>query len=406
MSLLLVLVIAILVATGMGTALLGSIKVTLARKLQIDEARIGGLLATFGFTLIPAMLAAGFVSHLVGRQPVVIGGAILFSVSLGVFAQATAYWMVLVAVLLLSAAWATLINVVNPLSLPAFGGSEAYALNLGCFIFGIGSFVTPVGVAFLVRRLELRNTLLLLAASGVVVAVLGCAADFPSLAPAQAKPAQATTATHPDSPGAAAASVRGPEAASPAPGLGTLLRDPVMWLCALALFFYMPAEATMAAWATTYVTDKGMKEGSASALLSGFWIAYTATRLVTALTLPKGSETLAVLVLSLVSVGAWVAVVLCRGRRLAAALVIAVGVIFGPIYPTLLAVLLKHFDFAPSLHGRAIGLFFTLGGLGCTAIPMLIGAYARRTSVQRGFLLAAASAAGLALIALLLHLRA
>ena len=50
MSLLLPLVIAILVATGMGTALLGSIKVTLARKLQIDEARIGGLLAAFGFT--------------------------------------------------------------------------------------------------------------------------------------------------------------------------------------------------------------------------------------------------------------------------------------------------------------------------------------------------------------------
>jgi sugar phosphate permease len=111
-----------------------------------------------------------------------------------------------------------------------------------------------------------------------------------------------------------------------------------------------------------------------------------------------------ILGLSLVSVGVWVAVVLCRGRRLTAALVIAVGVIFGPIYPTLVAVLLGHFP--ASLHGRAIGLFFTLGGLGCTALPMLIGAYARRTSVQRGFILAAASAAGLALIALLLHVKA
>jgi fucose permease len=177
-----------------------------------------------------------------------------------------------------------------------------------------------------------------------------------------------------------------------------------MWLCALALFFYMPAEQTMGAWATTYVTDKGMKEGAASALLSGFWLAYTISRLIAALTIPKGAETTVILVLSLVALALWVAVVLCRGRRLAAGLVIAIGVIFGPIYPTLLAVLLGHFPKA--LAGRAIGLLFVLGGLGCTVIPMLIGAYARRTSVQRAFLLAAASVAGLCVIALLLRLNA
>jgi hypothetical protein len=37
---------------------------------------------------------------------------------------------------------------------------------------------------------------------------------------------------------------------------------------------------------------------------------------------------------------------------------------------------------------------------------MLIGAYARRTSVQRGFLLAAASAAGLCVVAVFLKLYA
>lgn len=373
MTLLLVLVIAILVGTGMGTALLGSIKVTLARKLRIDEARIGGLVATFGVTLIPTMLGFGMLSDLIGRQPVTIGGAVIFAASLVLFAQASAYWMAVVAVLLLSAGWAALINVVNPLSLPAFGGTEAYAINLGCFIFGIGSFATPLGVAYLVRRLELRGTLLLLSVSGLIMAAVACAASFPMVPPG-------------------------------ALGFGALLRDPVMWLCALALFFYMPAEATMAAWATTYLGDKGLREGAASALLSGFWLVYTASRLVAALAIPKGSETTVILALSLVALAGWAAVVLCRGRRLAATLVIAIGVIFGPIYPTLVAVLLKQFD--KSLHGRAIGLFFTLGGLGCTAIPMLIGAYARRTSVQRGFLLAAASAAGLCLIALLLKLYA
>ena len=36
-----------LLACGMGVAILGSIKVPLARKLQIDEARVGGLVSMF-----------------------------------------------------------------------------------------------------------------------------------------------------------------------------------------------------------------------------------------------------------------------------------------------------------------------------------------------------------------------
>jgi uncharacterized protein YqgC (DUF456 family) len=67
-----------------------------------------------------------------------------------------------------------------------------------------------------------------------------------------------------------------------------------------------------------------------------------------------------------------------------------------------MAVLLGHFD--KSLHGRAVGLFFAIGGLGWTVIPMLIGAYAQRKSVQQGFALAAASAVGLCVISLILAL--
>ena len=422
MSMLLVLVIAILVSTGMGTALLGSIKMALARKLKIDEARIGGLLAVFGFTLIPTMLAAGFLSDKFGRQPVTIGGSLLFAASLVLLAQARAYWMVLLAILTLSAGWAALINVVNPLSQPAFGGSQAFAINLGCFIFGIGSFVTPLGVAFLVRRLELRGTLSLLSISGLVMAALACAAEFPPIAPPKpkegvapagapapkdaAKPAASPEAPKggPATPPSAPAIAREAVKQAPAPGLSTLLGSTVLWLLALALFFYMPAEATMATWATTYVTDKGLKEGSAALLLSAFWLAYTASRLVAALTMPTGAEAIVIYALSIVSLAVWVGVLLCRGRRLAVVLVMAVGVVFGPLYPTLVAVLLAEFDAA--LQGRAMAIFFTLGGLGCTVIPMLIGAYARRRGVQRAFLLAVVSVAALCFVALMLMRRA
>jgi len=128
-----------------------------------------------------------------------------------------------------------------------------------------------------------------------------------------------------------------------------------------------------------------------------------ASRLVTAYALGQGSEAVFILVLSVACIAVWAVVVMGRGRGLAAAMVVAAGLVFGPIFPTLMAILLGHFD--PALHGRAVGLLFGLGGLGWTATPMLIGAYARRTSVQRGFLLAAGSAVGLGVVALVLVVR-
>ena len=414
MDLLQVTTIACLLATGMGVALLGSVKLALARKLQIDEARVGGMVALFGFTMIPVMLTVGFATDLVGKQPVIIGGSVLMAVSLVVLGLARRYVSALVGVLLLSAAWAMQINVVNPLAPLAFGGTKVYATNLACFYFGIGAFLTPLGVAYLLRRLGFTPALLVLAALVLVTAVAALGVDFSKLGAAdkeEAKPAAtapsggsqpAATAPSDEAKTPATAASGKSETAGAARGMGALLRDPVMWLCALALFFFAPLEGTMGAWATTYLRDRRVSEGWASGLLSGFWLTYLLARLVTAFTLPKGGEANLILVLAIVCIGVWLAVVLSRGRAQAAALVLVAGVVFGPIYPTIMAVLLDHFDEA--LHGRAVGLLFAIGGLGWTALPMLIGAYAQRKGIQRAFLLAAASAVGLTVIALILTL--
>ncbi|MDZ7617127.1 MAG: hypothetical protein U1E05_08995, partial [Patescibacteria group bacterium] len=81
--------------------------------------------------------------------------------------------------------------------------------------------------------------------------------------------------------------------------------------------------------------------------------------------------------------------------------VVLAGLVFGPIFPTVMGVLLGHFD--PAVQGRAVGMFFAIGGIGWTGIPMLIGAYAKKTSVQQAFMVAVAAAVGLTVIALVLH---
>jgi len=89
-----------LLAAGMGAAFLGSVKVPLARKLEIDEDRVGGLVSTFGLAMIPVVLVMGFLGDLVGHQLVTISGAILMVASLVVLANAKKYWLALGGVLL------------------------------------------------------------------------------------------------------------------------------------------------------------------------------------------------------------------------------------------------------------------------------------------------------------------
>lgn len=362
--------IAALIVAGMCHALLGSVKVPLARQLAIDEARVGGLVSVFGFTLIPMVLAAGFLVDALGKQAVLSAGFVLLMISLVLLSRGRSYSLVLVAVLLLGTGWSALVNVLNVTSPPAFLPPEdiprrmSYAMNMGDFIFGMGAFLTPLAASLLIRRVGLQRTFLAMSSLAVIPLVCGFGVHWERLA----SPATQTVAG----------------------GLSILLADPVVWLCCLAFFCHVPIEASVATWATTLMTDRGVTESTASAYLSAFWLTFMGSRLITALTLPPGADTLLVLTMAVLCIALTAGFAFSRSARLTSILVVLAGVILGPIFPTLIAILLTHVE--PSLHGRTVGLFFCIGGIGWTAIPLLIGWCAKRTSVQRAFLVATVSA--------------
>ena len=382
MTILLFTAISGLLACGMGVALLGSVKLPLARRLAIDEARVGGMVSMFPLAMIPVILGMGFLADLIGQQQVLIGGVVVMSVALVMLATAGRYSMALVAVLLLSAGWSAQINVLNVITPAAFSAvdSPAYATNLANFFFGLGAFLTPVFVAFLFGRAGFSKSLMLLAGAVLVTAVLAALSQFKLPAPGGGQ--------------------------GDAPGFMTVLTDPMIWILGFCLFFYGPLEASVAAWSTTIMTEKGIGEKSAGWLLSGFWLAFMASRLATAvgvnaLGLTTGWETPWIIILSIASIFVLAAMVRSRNATVGVVTVVLAGLVFGPIFPTVMGVLLGHFD--PAVQGRAVGMFFAIGGIGWTGIPMLIGAYAKKTSVQQAFLVAVAAAVGLTAIALVLH---
>jgi fucose permease len=381
MNLLQITWIAGLLVCGMGAALLGSVKVPLAKRLGMDEARVGGLVSMFGFAMMPVMLVMGFLTDLLDKQIVVVAGFLLIASSLVVVALARSYGAALLSVLLLSAGWSAIVNVLNVLMQSAFGGSQTYAMNLGTFFFGLGAFLTPLFIAFLSKEAGFVKSLFVLAGVALLPGVLALGVDFAALAGAPTKQ-------------------------KAGPGIEVLLTDPIMWLTALALLFYSPMEATMGAWTTTYLGDKRASESLASVMLSTYWLTFTIARLGTALLVGAFPLTASgtgwlIIGLSAFSILVWLGAVISPNRGMACAMVVLAGLAFGPTFPTIIGVLIGHVD--PAVAGRAVGLFFMIGGIGWTVVPILIGAYARRAGVQRAFLIAVGCAVGLTMTAVVLR---
>ena len=369
--------IAALATAGMCHALLGTVKVPLARQLDIGEDRVGGLASVFGFTLIPMVLAAGFLVDVLGQQAVLSAGLVMVLVSLAMLAVLKTYRVAVVAVLILGSGWSALVNVLNVTSPSAVLSPEdvrervSYAMNMGDFIFGLGAFVTPIFVTWIAARLGLAKAFLLAASVAVVPLLLGLGVDWEAL--------------HVETQD----SVIG--------GLATLMSDPIVWICSIAFFFHVPIEASVAMWATTLMIDRKVGEARAATFLSIFWLAFMSSRLLTALLLPAGFDTTLVIVMAALCIVFTIGLVQSRSKELTCSLIIAAGLILGPIFPTLIAILLEHVEV--SLHGRTVGIFFCVGGIGWTLVPILIGAYAKKTSVQRSFIIAVGCAVALTALA-------
>jgi fucose permease len=381
---------------GLAYALVGGLKLSLVDRLQIDEGKVGRLVGGFGTMFGPTILLCGFLTDAIGRKDVWLAGSVAVAAAILILARTRTYRGALVAVVLLGIGWAAQVNVSNVLmrvAVPADRPHEqlVWATNFFDFAFGFGAFVTPVVLALVIRRLGYAKGLLLLAMLATVPAVLGVFAEM-----------------HPPpvSPQDSAAAVQIAQTV-PASGSAALLSSPLFWLLGFAFLFFVPLETSVAGWATTLVLrqmppdvpeDRAKQFGALT--LSGFWLGFTGSRLIAAVLgatgiltqlLGKSNEQALLVALGVTCVLLMLTLVFVRGRFATAATILLAGLATGPVFPTMMAVVLLSVP--PDTMGRAVGFFFSFASVGWTVIPMLIGLVARKTNIQRGFLIAAASGA-------------
>jgi fucose permease len=346
---------------GIVLALLGSIKLPLARRLGMDEARVGGLLAALNLALIPMMLVSGVLVDHLGVRGVLVAGSLVTALALFLLGMSRTYQGALVALVLTGMGGACLMTASVVLMPMAFfeGRNSAAAVNLGNVFIPLGALATPALADVLVRGVGFRRAVTLLAAACLLPALAAC---FNT---------------------GAAFRVEGDHQLD----FWQVAADPVVWLAGLAFMLYSPLEGALGAWATTYLTELGFRPGRAAWLLSGFWLAFLAARLLFSFlqergVLSRSYDGWLVMFLALLA-----AVVLgnlagTRARGNGGTGLLALGFLFGPIFPTLVGLLFDSPGIEPANRGTAFGTMFALGAAGGLLLPPVIGAYARRASVR------------------------
>jgi fucose permease len=342
---------------GMVLSLLGALKLPLAKRLGMDEARVGGLLSAFYLALIPLMLISGLLVDQLGLRWVLAGGIMVTGLAVAYVAMSRTYAACLAGVLLLGVGGACLNTcAVKLMPLAFFGDADPSAsLNLGHVFMGLGGLVTPALIDLLLRGLDFRK--------GVGMLALGLLIPFVVIVM---------------TPGQAFAS-RQAEGGD----LWFVLSSPILWLAGLVFLLYSPLEGCLGTWATTFLTQLGHGERRAAFLLSGFWLSFMGGRLLMSFVqhtmLPENSEPWVIVALAVVAAVFLGNLVGTRGQGSAARGLLFVGALLGPIVPTLAGILFSKFEHEPA---TAYGAMFALGASGNLVLAPLIGGCASGRSIQ------------------------
>ena len=339
---------------GMVIVIPGSIKLRLVERVNLDDAQMGRVITLWQVTTLVLTLAVGAVMDAVGHRPVLVCGFLFVGLAICCFAMVRRPIGVFAAAALLGVG-GSCVNTGGNTLLPALSPSNpAAASNLGNVFFGLGAFVVPFLISFLFKRLRYS----------VAVAIFGVAA-FCGIIPA-------LVARYPP-----VRSVYQLSAAVSLLGNNSVIVAGVMLFCMVGI------EVSLASWTTTYFRKIGFADHRASLVFSMLWACKIVGRLIAAQVVTTAIGKTAIQVTSLASAVGLLILTLTMNQRVAVACVALLGLVFGPVFPTTVGVTFAKFS--PSLYGSIFAIIYSVGLLGSSLVPALIGYYSKIRSIRTGY---------------------
>jgi fucose permease len=369
---------------GISFIIIGAISEELKRDLGVTNAEIGNLVLALFLTSVVVQLITGPLVDRFGHKPLAIVGFLVASLSMFLIGLAPNVATAFVACILLGIG-AMCLNTVGNTLIPVvlFDGKDpARASNFGNAFFGLGYVITPLLFSLMAGAgLGYRTGVYLLGGLFLVFLVAAVGSTFPRVS-------------------------TGYEFSM----AFKLLGKRAVLVAALALFCYISLEISMATWSKPYMTELfggAANPGAVSRaglILSLFGVAMMVGRFLTSMV--KNLTTIGVRLIAamaLVAMGAILTMILTEIPALAVVAVVVTGLVFAPIFPTIVGVTFAKFE--PKLYGSIFGIIFAVGLLGGTFVPQIIGSLSVGATIQQSLLIVLAMAAALFVISLFLRSR-
>ncbi len=367
-------IVALMAVFGLGICfvIVGAISVEYQAALNISN--IGNLTLALFLTSAIVQLVIGPLVDKFGYKPLAIVGFLVAGSSMILLEMAPNEQMALIACILLGVGAMSLNTVGNTLiPVVLFEGKDpARASNFGNAFFGLGLVVTPLLFSLVNWKLGL-----FILAGLFFVGLLGAlATKFPRVA-------------------------TGYEFSM---AFRVLSKGAVI-VGALALFCYISLEVSMTTWSKPYMTellggkDNPTAVANAGFVLSLFGVAMMAGRFATSMV-----KNLTAIGVKLIAVAALVAVcaiavmITTSSAATAMAAVVITGLVFAPIFPTIIGVTFAKFE--PKLYGSIFGIMFSVGLLGATFVPKIVGNLSAGGTVQQSLYIVLGMAVALFVISL------
>ena len=363
---------------GLIVAFLGSVKLQLAQRTEMNNRQFGQVIAAFQWIMVIMAIGSGIFIDSAGHQVAIGLGALLAATSIVLIGRARTISRIIGYCALWGVGGQLLYAGGNTL-LPALFTDPAAGSNLGNAFFGLGALLMSLITAALFRRISFDRALSCVALLLLIPLIFALAGDFPPIT----YMFDAMVAL-------------------------SLLGSYVVWVAALLLFCYIGLEVSMGAWITSLATELNANETQASRTLSLFLVAIMMSRLVFGLQdqvtgidlTPLGGYVL--VGAGLVAILALSALMHTRRLNAARGWIFLMGFTLGPVFPTTIVMTLGHF--APSTWGTLFGVIATAGSMGAVVLPVWIGNLSTARSVQSSFGILRGAAIGFSAVALVLNL--
>jgi fucose permease len=333
---------AIFFVEGFTIAALGPVAPDLAAQTGASLAAIGRIVSMVFLGSLIAQFVSGWAGDRFGRRLVLTVGLCLFAACTALVAISPRLWIALLSAVALGVGYGATTLSVNVMAAELAPEKRASAVNLVNTFYGLGAIAGPLAVSFLIERGGKSLPALWIGAACLALSGLGCLVALPARLPHH-----------------------GPsDVDAPARARGVSLRDPVLIACGVLLLVYVGSEMSAGFWSAVYLErSTGMDPARSAAATALFWSALTVGRV-----LATGAG-MRVTAEHLMTASVWIACVgaalLWSAHGIAWLSVTALAILglgFGPIYPTGVAVLTARFPHAAGTATSRMGILAAIGG--------------------------------------------